>query len=110
MRYEVRTDLSPREALERAIIHFGPQGAGLHLVTQSNLSLVFQGGGGHIAIQAQPGPKTVLDIETREWDFVVRTFMAEVSRLPRWWTRWWPWKKAAARPASFHVLNNDDRG
>jgi hypothetical protein len=86
--------------------HFGPNGAGLYLIRQTNLSLVFQGGGGHVAIQAQPGQKTTLDIETREWDFAVREFMAQVSRLPRWWSRWWPWQKTTARPASFQVLNN----
>jgi len=108
MRYEVSTGLSPRQALERAIMHFGPDGAGLHITTQTNLSLVFQGGGGHVAIAAQPGPKTTLDIETREWDFAVREFMAQVSRLPRWWSRWWPRQKTAARPASFQVLDNGD--
>jgi hypothetical protein len=85
MRYEVSTGLTPREALELAITHFGPRGAGLHIISQTNLSLVFQGGGGHIA------------------------FMANVSRLPRWWARWWPRKKTAARPPSFQVLNNGDR-
>src|SRR5688500_854845 len=29
MRYEVTTTLTPQEALERASIHFGPQGEGL---------------------------------------------------------------------------------
>lgn len=109
MRYEVTTGLTPRQALELAMTHFGPHGAGLHIVSQANLSLVFQGGGGHIAISAQAGKKTTLEIETREWDFAVREFMAQVSRLPRWWSRWWPRKKTAARPPSFQVLNNGDR-
>lgn len=109
MRYEVITGLTPREALELAITHFGPRGAGLHIVSQTNLSLVFQGGGGHIALSAQPGKKTTLEIETREWDFAVRAFMAQVSRLPRWWSRWWPRNKTDKRPPSFQVLNNGDR-
>ncbi len=109
MRYEVSTGLTPRQALELAITHFGPQGAGLSIVSQTNLSLGFQGGGGHVAISAQAGKKTTLEIETREWDFAVREFMAQVSRLPRWWSRWWPRKKTAERQPSFQVLNNGER-
>jgi hypothetical protein len=108
MRYEVSTGLTPRDALELAIIRFGPRGAGLNIAAQTNLSLVFQGGGGHIAIQAQTGQKTILELETREWDFAVRKFMAEVSRLPPWWSRWWPRKKTATRPPSFQVLHDGD--
>jgi len=29
MRYEVTTQLTPAEALQRSIMHFGPQGVGL---------------------------------------------------------------------------------
>jgi hypothetical protein len=39
---------------------------------------VFKGGGGYVAITAQPGDKTTLELETREWDRAVRQFMAEV--------------------------------
>jgi hypothetical protein len=108
MRYAVITGLTPRQALELAITHFGPQGAGLSIVSQTNLGLEFQGGGGHVMISAQAGKKTTLELETREWDFAVQEFMAQVSRLPHWWSRWWPRKKTAARPSSFQVLNNDE--
>ena len=78
MRYQVTTPLTPREALEQALADFGPSGLGLQLTSQTNLSLVLQGGGGHIAVTAEPGAKTTLEIETREWDYPVRQFMREV--------------------------------
>jgi hypothetical protein len=40
-------------------------------MSQTNLRLVFQDGGGHIAATAEPGAKTTLEIETREWDYPV---------------------------------------
>ena len=78
MRYEVTTTLTPQEALARAIGYFGRGGQGLEVTWKGDLSLVFQGGGGYVAITAQPGDKTTLDLETREWDRAVRQFMAEV--------------------------------
>jgi hypothetical protein len=78
LRYEVTTKLTPQEALERAIAYFGPGGQGLEITSKGDLSLVFQGGGGYVAIAAQPGGETSLDLETREWDYAVRQFMAEV--------------------------------
>jgi hypothetical protein len=39
---------------------------------------VFQGGGGYVAVTAQPGAKTVLELETREWDRAVEQFMRRV--------------------------------
>ena len=46
-----------------------------------------QGGGEHIAVTAEPGAKTTLDIETREWDSGVQQFMARVQRRRPWWQR-----------------------
>lgn len=77
MRYEVTTTLTPQEALERAIAYFGHGGQGLEITSKSDLSLVFQGGGGYVAITARSGDNTTLDLETREWDYAVRQFMAE---------------------------------
>jgi hypothetical protein len=78
LRYEVTTKLTPQEALERAIAYFGRGGQGLEITSKGDLYLVFRGGGGYVAITAQPGDKTTLDLETREWDRTVRQFMAEV--------------------------------
>jgi hypothetical protein len=79
MRYQVTTTLTPREALEQALADFGPGGLGLQITSQTNLSLGFQGGGGYIAVSAQPGAKTIVELETREWDYAVQRFMARVQ-------------------------------
>lgn len=103
MRYQVTTPLTPREALEQALADFGPSGLGLQLTSQTNLSLVFQGGGGHIAVTAEPGTPSTLEIETREWDYGVQQFMARVQ-LP---CPWWRAKRSRpSRSASFTVLKN----
>jgi hypothetical protein len=82
MRYEVKTQLTPAEALQRAIGHFGPQGVGLEITDRNPACLIFQGGGGHVAVTACPGEtpkdKTRVELETREWDYAVRQFMADV--------------------------------
>src|SRR2546428_13159530 len=85
MRYQVTTPLTPREALELALADFGPGGLGLQLTSQHNLDMVFQGGGGHIAVTAQPGAKTTLELETREWDYAVKQFMGRVQRRRALW-------------------------
>ena len=73
MRYQVTTPLTPREALEQALADFGRGGSGSQRMSQTNLSLVLQGGGGHIAVTAAPAATTTLDIETREWDYPYTT-------------------------------------
>ena len=78
MRYEVTTTLTPQEALAQALTYFGRGGQGLEVTSKDDFSLVFQGGGGYVAVTARPGDKTTLDLETREWDYAVRQFMAEV--------------------------------
>jgi hypothetical protein len=107
MRYQVTTTCTPREALEQALADFGPGGLGLQLTTQQNLGVVFEGGGGHIAVTAQPGATTTLEIETREWDSAVKQFMARVQRGRPWWQRWWRrTRSGTARPGSFTVLDH----
>ena len=108
MRYEVVTELTPRQALEQALADFGPGGLGLQLTSQQNLALVFQGGGGYIAITAQPGATTTLELETREWDYAVQQFMARVHRRRPWWQRWWRRKKSEpSGPPSFTILRDE---
>ena len=107
MRYWVTTTLTPRQALEQALADFGSGGLGLQTTSQTNLGLVFQGGGGHIAVTAQPGAETTLELETRKWDYAVEKFMARVHRRRPWWQRWWTYQRpGTSRPASFTVLDH----
>jgi hypothetical protein len=106
MRYQVTTSRTPREALEQALADFGPGGLGLQRTSQTNLSLVFQGGGGHIAVTAEPGAQTTLEIETREWEYGVQQFMTRVQERRPWWQRWGRRKSPRpSRPAAFTVLD-----
>lgn len=83
----------------------------LYAVSQTPHNLVFQGGGGHVAISVQPGTSTTLELETREWDVAVQKFMGQVSHQPRWWARWWRRKRPAAPPSpGFTILNNAPEG
>jgi hypothetical protein len=107
MRYQTTTELTPRQALEQALATFGPGGGGLPITSQSNLSQVFQGGGGHITVTAQPGAETTLALETRERDDAVEQCMARVHWRHPWWQRWWrPQRPGTSRPASFTVLDH----
>jgi hypothetical protein len=78
MRYEVTTALTPQEAFERASAHFGPQGFGLEMTSRDERCLVFEGGGGYVAITSQTGEKTTVELETREWDYAVQQFMKQL--------------------------------
>jgi hypothetical protein len=107
MWYQVTTPLTSREALEQALAAFGPGGVVLQITSQHNLDVVFQGGGGHVAVTAQPGAETTLALETREWDYPVRQFMARVHRRRPWWQRWGHrTRPSTSRPASFTVLDH----
>jgi hypothetical protein len=107
MRYQVTTPLTSHEALERALTHFGPRGLGLTITSQTLLGVIFQGGGGYVAVMVQPGSATTLELETREWDHAVRQFMIQVSKRRPWWRRWWRRKKPPSpSPPTFTILNN----
>jgi len=73
--------------LQRAIGYFGCGGMGAELIDQNESRLVFQGSGGHVAVTANPGQpptcKTKMGLETREWDYAVRTFMSKVHESQR---------------------------
>jgi len=107
MRYQVTTALTPHEALEHAMAHFGPGGLGLAVTSQTPLGLVFQGGGGYVAVMVQADAETTLELETREWDYAVRQFMGQVSRRRRWWSYFLRRKRRPPpAPPTFTILNN----
>lgn len=40
--------------------------------------MVFEGGGGYVAITVEPGEQTTLELETREWNRAIQEFMKQV--------------------------------
>ena len=79
-RYSLETKKSAKEVIERAVAFFGERGLGLSVVEQNSCCVTLEGGGGHVSVTANPGEKkTVVDLETREWDYHVRRFMSELG-------------------------------
>ncbi|MBW2057737.1 MAG: hypothetical protein JRH07_18570 [Deltaproteobacteria bacterium] len=76
-RYGRDTGLAPEEVLRQAAEFFGPDGLGLKVVEQNDCCVSFEGGGGHVMVSAASSEsgRTDVELETREWDFQVRSFM-----------------------------------
>jgi hypothetical protein len=77
MRYGKKTKLETSEVLDRAAEYFGEGGLGLELTSRDDCCISLTGGGGHVTVTVTTGEKTDVDLETREWDYHVKKFMAE---------------------------------
>ena len=77
MRYGLETKLSTTEVLNRAERYFGEGGLGLELTSRDECCISLAGGGGHVTVTVTEGDKTSIDVETREWDYQVKKFMAD---------------------------------
>jgi hypothetical protein len=76
-RYGVKTTLRTSEVLDEAEEYFGQGGLGLEVTSRDNCCISLEGGGGHVTVTVAEGDKTDVELETREWDFQVKEFMAE---------------------------------
>jgi hypothetical protein len=77
--YTLETKLSPERAIEQAVAYFGQDGLGLEVTEQGACCAGFVGGGGHVYVAVSAGPKTKVDLETREWDYDVKRFMRRMG-------------------------------
>lgn len=77
MRFGTETKLSTSDVLSRAEQYFGEGGLGLEITSQDNCCLSLEGGGGHVTVTVTEGAKTAVEVETREWDYQVKKFIAE---------------------------------
>jgi len=77
MRYGADTKLSTSEVLDKAEKYFGPEGLGLGVTSRDDCCVSLAGGGGHVTVTVTEGEKTSLDVETKEWDYQVKKFLAE---------------------------------
>ena len=73
------TRLKPENVIEKAIAFFGPKGVGLEVDDSGEGCAHFSGGGGFVSVTACPGEKrTVVSIESREWESQVRQFTVKL--------------------------------
>jgi hypothetical protein len=79
MRYGTTTRLAPAEVITAADELFGKE-YGLTVQERSQQKIRFEGGGGHVLISVTSENPTSLDIETREWDRLVVSFMEHLPR------------------------------
>jgi hypothetical protein len=79
LRYSTETNLSQESILKEAITYFRDF-LGLEITNNEKDTVCFEGGGGHITIIVFPGKKTVVEIETQEWDADVKKFMLKIKK------------------------------
>lgn len=77
MRYGTETKLSTNEVLTKAEAYFGEGGLGLQVSSRDECCLSLEGGGGHVTVTVTAGAKTSVDVETQEWDYQVKNFIAD---------------------------------
>jgi hypothetical protein len=77
--YSIETKHSSAEVMAQAEVFFGPGGVGLAMESRGDCCLYFEGGGGYVQISVPPSEgKITVEIETREWDYQARQFMAQI--------------------------------
>ncbi len=73
------TSLDMASVLDRASAYFGAEGLGLEEQEREDCRIVFEGGGGHVALTVRDGEEgRVVDIESREWDHPVKEFLGKL--------------------------------
>ena len=77
MRYSIETRLSSEKVLKEARAYFIDV-LGLKVSSEEENKLCLEGGGGYVTILTCPGTKTNIEIETQEWDRVVKEFMEKI--------------------------------
>jgi hypothetical protein len=92
VRYGTQTDLPVPDVIRQAVDLFGAAGHGLTVIERDMLTVKLANQVGHVAVEVSrtDDHRTVLTIETREYDREVQTFIQDLprySRLRRAWRR-----------------------
>ncbi len=89
MRYSAETRLTVKDAMERAIAFFGPNGrCGLAITEQGPFRIVFAGGGGYVIVTTQRSPSgSRLELEVWEFDTEARDFLGTLPGPRGWFSR-----------------------
>jgi hypothetical protein len=73
--------LAPSRVIERAVAFFGPGGWGLEIVERAECCARFEGGGGHVFVQAieqEKGRGSEVAVESREWEQAAKAFLQKL--------------------------------
>ena len=73
--------LVPSKVIEQAVAFFGPGGWGLDVIDRAECCARFEGGGGHVFVQASGGKKgkgSEVEVESREWEHAAKAFLAKL--------------------------------
>jgi hypothetical protein len=80
VRLGAESKLKPAEVLEKAECFFGPGGLGLQVAERQATRLVLEGGGGGVAVSAEPAATgSNVELESREWDNQARSFLGTIA-------------------------------
>ncbi len=78
---KAQTKLTPEQAIKLAVGFFGSSGLGLDIEHQASDCVRFSGGGGMVeVVTCAEGQGTSMDIQTQEWEIMVKEF---IGKLPR---------------------------
>jgi len=78
---EKQSRLVPSQVIDRAVSFFGPGGWGLEVVERAECCARFEGGGGHVFVQAaggEQGKGSTVSVESQEWEHAAREFLAKI--------------------------------
>ena len=73
--------LAPSRVIEKAVAFFGPGGWGLEVIDRAECRARFEGGGGHVFVQASEGKKgkgAEVAVESREWEQAAKSFLGKL--------------------------------
>ncbi len=78
---EKQSRLVPSQVIDRAVSFFGPGGWGLEVLERAECCARFEGGGGHVFVQAAGGEKgkgSTVSLESQEWEHAAREFLTKI--------------------------------
>jgi len=73
--------LVPSKVIDKAVAFFGPGGWGLEVIDRAECGVRFEGGGGHVSVQAtgkEKGKGSEVTLESREWERAAQEFLTKV--------------------------------
>jgi hypothetical protein len=81
IRMEKSSKLTPVEAIDTAVAFFGPGGLDLEVTERAECCVRLEGGGGYVLVEAEEdegGNGSLVEVESREWDYHVKRFLGGI--------------------------------